>query len=226
MPARLFASRCRGEVGFAANGDKAMNSGLDRFELTGFAGPVSGSPEKTHSKARIGYFRSGLVWLPAALIAGLGAWMLAPGYASKPAEREPVVLTAAAVSDPAPLVAATDPAVKAVTFNPATSEAIIPEQTTPLDGLKISSQSWRRGGLGSNALISFTLRNSNDYAVKDIEISCAFARRDGSHLTDRSRLIHDTVNMKSRKTFARLHVGFVNVNASGAKCALVTASRI
>jgi hypothetical protein len=116
--------------------------------------------------------------------------------------------------------------VKAVTFNPATSEAIIPEQTTPLDGLKISSQSWRRGGLGSNALITFTLRNSNDYAVRDIEISCAFARRDGSHLTDRSRLIHDTVNMKSRKTFARLHVGFVNVNASGAKCALVTASRI
>ena len=80
--------------------------------------------------------------------------------------------------------------------------------------------------MGSKALITFTLRNANDYAVKDIEISCAFARRDGSHLTDRSRLIPDTVNMKSRKTFARLHVGFVNVNASGAKCALVTATRI
>jgi hypothetical protein len=28
------------------------------------------------------------------------------------------------------------------------------------------------------------------------------------------------------KTFARLHVGFVNVNADRAKCALVTASRV
>ena len=60
---------------------------------------------------------------------------------------------------------------------------------SPLDGLRISSQSWRRGGLGSKALITFTLRNGNDYAVKDIEIACAFARRDGSHLTDRKRVI-------------------------------------
>ena len=102
----------------------------------------------------------------------------------------------------------------------------MPEQPAPVDGLKISSQSWRRGGLGSNALVTFTLRNGNDYAVGDIEISCAFARRDGRHLTDRTRLIHDTVNMKSRKTFARMHIGFVNVNASGAKCTLVAANRV
>jgi hypothetical protein len=31
--------------------------------------------------------------------------------------------------------------------------------------------------------------------------------------------------MKSRKIFAKMHVGFVNVNADKAKCALVTASR-
>ena len=199
-----------------------MNSGLDRFELIGFARPVAGWP----SKPRIGYFKFGLVWLPAALIAGLGAWALASGYVSEPAESEPAVLATAAVTDPAPSAAAPDAGLKPVTFDPATSEAITPEQPTPLDGLKISSQSWRRGGLGSNALITLTLRNSNAYAVGDIEISCAFSRRDGSHLTDRSRLIHDTVNMKSRKTFARLHVGFVNVNASGAKCTLVTANRI
>ena len=88
------------------------------------------------------------------------------------------------------------------------------------------SQHWRRGGLGSNALVTLTLRNGNDYAVKDIEISCAFSRRDGSHLTDRTRVIHDTVRMRGRKRFARLHVGFVNVNADRAKCTLVAASRI
>ncbi len=72
-------------------------------------------------------------------------------------------------------------------------------------------------------MVTFTLRNSNDYPVRDIEISCAFNRRDGSHLTDRTRTIHDIVNMKSRKTFARMHVGFVNVNADTAKCSLVAA---
>lgn len=80
--------------------------------------------------------------------------------------------------------------------------------------------------MGSKALVTFTLRNGNAYPVKDIEISCAFARRDGSHLTDRTRMIPDTVKSRGRRTFARLHVGFVNVNADRAKCSLLTASRV
>ena len=102
----------------------------------------------------------------------------------------------------------------------------MPEEAAPVDRLKISSQNWRRGGLGSNALVTFTLRNNNDYAVKDIAISCAFSRRDGSHLTDRVRMLAETVNTRSRKTFARLHVGFVNINASKAKCSPVAARHV
>ncbi|WP_247276228.1 MULTISPECIES: hypothetical protein [unclassified Bradyrhizobium] len=94
-----------------------------------------------------------------------------------------------------------------------------------LGRLRISSQTWRRGGLGSKALVTFTLRNDNDYAVKDVEIVCAFARRDGSHLTDRSRVLADPVSMKSRKTYAQIPVGYVNVNADQAKCSLVAARR-
>lgn len=97
---------------------------------------------------------------------------------------------------------------------------------SPLDGLRIASQSWRRGGLGSKALVTLTLRNRNDFAVKDVEIACAFARRDGSPLTARTRLISDTIAMKSRKTYSRMLIGFVNVNASKAKCSVITASRL
>ena len=124
-----------------------------------------------------------------------------------------------AVMQPAEEAAAPTPAVAQVTAPPT-------ETALPINGLAISSQSWRRGGLGSKALVTFTLRNSNEFAVKDIEIACAFARRDGSHLTDRKRMIGDTVGMKSRKTFARVHVGFVNVNADKAKCTLIAASRV
>ena len=198
----------------------AMDSGPYRIEMAGLtglaklSGRFSGRPQKSALK----YFRSGFVWLPAVLIAGFGAWMLLSGH---PAEG---VATAAA-SEPAPSPAKDVPP-DVFSFNPATTplETIAPVEAAPVDGLKISSQSWRRGGLGSNALVTFTLRNGNDYAVKDIEIACAFSRRDGSHLTDRTRTIHDTVNTKSRKTFARLHVGFVNVNADKAKCSLVAAS--
>ena len=92
-----------------------------------------------------------------------------------------------------------------------------------IDGLRISLQSWRKGGLGSKALVTLRLRNTNDYAVRDIEIACAFARRDGSHLTDRRRVIPDTVNGRSRKTYSRMLVGFVNVDADKAKCSPVAA---
>jgi hypothetical protein len=208
-----------------------MNSGLNRIELTGLAGLArlaglgGGSPAEPEPAAGR-TFRAGSVWLPAALVIGLGAWMLLSGYSSKTAEGEPAQPAAAAAPELAPSPAA-DSAQGGSLLNsaPPLVEASAPAEIPAVDGLKISSQSWRRGGLGSKALVTFTLRNGNDYAVKDIEISCAFARRDGSHLTDRRRMIHETVNTKSRKTFARMHVGFVNINADRAKCVPVTASR-
>lgn len=96
---------------------------------------------------------------------------------------------------------------------------------SPLDRLRIASQSWRRGGLGSKVLVTLTLRNANDFAVKDIEIACTFIRSDGSPVTERKRLIPDTIAMKSRKTYPRMLIGFVNVNANKAKCTVATASR-
>jgi hypothetical protein len=39
-------------------------------------------------------------------------------------------------------------------------------------------------------------------------------------------VISDTINQKSRKTYAGMLVGFVNINANKAKCSLVTANRI
>jgi len=173
------------------------------------------------------------VLLPVVMIAGLTVWMVLSGASSAKSQSVsqsasmPAPAAAAAEKTslidaaPTPAQDSTAPAQQATT--PAESP---PAEAAPVDGLKISSQAWRRCGLGSNALVTFTLRNNNEYAVKDIEIACAFNRRDGSHLTDRTRLIRDTVNMKSRKTFARMHVGFVNVNASKAKCSLVAASRV
>jgi hypothetical protein len=165
------------------------------------------------------------VLLPVVAIAGFAAWTILPGASGAESQYEPA---------PSPAVSSTpepswgDPVTTPTQATLATpADAVTPEemgpQPAPVDGLKISSQFWRRGGLGSNALVTFTLRNGNDYPVRDIEIFCAFTRRDGSHLTDRKRLIHDTVEMKSRKTFARMHIGFVNINADKAKCSLVTA---
>jgi hypothetical protein len=186
-----------------------------------------------------------LAVLPAIAIAGCAIWLMLPQ--SSDAEGHSTVTSPevarvsqdtspnddtagvqATLSSPAPSAVSPDanPAAMAGAPPGIAPPEIVEPAKSPLDGLKIISQSWRRGGLGSKALVTFTLRNANDYAVKDIEIACKFARRDGSHLTDRRRIIPDTVNMKSRKRYAGMLVGFVNVNANKAKCSVVTASRI
>ncbi len=202
---------------------------LIESETTGLAGLASlasrhfsGQPEGMTAS----HFRAVVGWLPLVVIVAAGAWLLLTDHARRRAESVPIHLhlatAVAALASPHVTVGLA----KDRSFDPATAEAITPEQPVPVNGLKISSQSWHRGGLGSNAFVTMTLRNTNDYAVRDIELSCAFARPDGSHLTDRTRLIHDTVNSKSRKTFTRMHVGFVNVNASKAKCSLLAANHI
>ena len=189
-----------------------MNAGFDRIGL----GRLAGTGERLARAMTIASvsFARGLLWLLAAVIVGCGIWMLLP--LAKGNSAEPVRSEVAAVE--------TAPSGDAAAVSPA-SEAQSPT-TAELGRIRISSQTWRRGGLGSKALVTLTLRNDNDYAVKDVEIVCAFARRDGSHLTDRSRVLADPVSMKSRKTFARVSVGFVNVNADQAKCSLVTARRV
>lgn len=196
---------------------------IDSTRLTGHANLLGGHYFNSPDSMTTSQLRALIGWLPVAVALAAATWLVLAEYARKQAASEPIHLALATTPEAVPVTVGL---AKVPAFNPLISEAIAPEQPAPVDGLKISSQSWRRGGLGSNAFVTMTLRNSNEYAVKDIEISCAFARQDGSHLTDRTRVIHDAINLKSRKTLARLHVGFVNVNAAKAKCSLVAASHI
>jgi hypothetical protein len=195
---------------------------IDSTGITGLGNLVWGNHLDRADSTAASHLRTAVGWLPIVIVLTAAGGLLL-SQARDTADGQ-TVRPAAAVAVPAKTVAVG--LARESSFDPTTSEAIVPEQPAPVDGLKISSQSWRRGGLGSNAFITMTLRNDNGFAVKDINISCSFSRQDGSHLTDRSRLIRDTINMKSRKAFARLHVGFVNVNAAKAKCSPIAASHI
>jgi hypothetical protein len=165
------------------------------------------------------------VLLPVVAIAGLTAWTMlsTPIRARSQASSQETMSTTQATTQGT----AAPQRNAALETAPAAPPSAAPTDQPAVSGLKISSQSWRRGGLGSNALVTFTLRNDNNYPVKDIEIACAFSRQDGSHLTDRKRVIPDAVvNTKSRKTFAQIHIGFVNIYANKAKCAPIAANRI
>jgi hypothetical protein len=193
-----------------------MNAGLYRIQsmrLADIGGSYWSSKPADSSRAK-------LVWLPLVAIVGLGAWMVISRTPDDNASSAPVAkvnFATAAPIQPSRL-SEPNPALDRSQFNPAEAASV--------EGLKISSQSWRRGGLGSKALVTFTLRNDNDYAVGDIGILCSFSRKDGSPVTERRQTIRDTVKMKSRKTFARVHVGFINITANQAKCSLLSANRV
>ena len=167
----------------------------------------------------IKHFRTVIVALPVMLVAGFAAWFFFFNLSASDAQT-PAQTAVAVPQDGAQVHSdAGAPTVQ----QPA---AVVPEVAAePLGHLSISRQSFRRGGLGSKALVTFTLRNDNDYAVKDPEILCKFHSRDGRYSTERRRIINDTVNMKSRKTFPLTLIGFVNIKASRAKCSLLAASR-
>jgi hypothetical protein len=187
--------------------------------------------------------------LPLIVVAGITAWLMLPepsdagdeddwpAYSSlvtaqsAPTEVQPAQAAAKdAPSLPNATAPADEPAAVGLATAPQAMQAAKPaepnSENSPLDGLRISSQSFWRGGLGSKALVTLTLRNANDFAVKDVEIACAFIRRDGSYMTDRRRVIPGSIAMRSRKTYSRMLIGFVNINASKAKCSVVTASRL
>jgi hypothetical protein len=203
-----------------------MTDGFLNIDSTGIAGHGNllwGNHADSADGMIASHLRTAVGWLPIVVILTVAGWLLL-SHAWEQTDGQPVHLAAAQAKSVAG--SSTVGMAQELSFDPRTSEAIVPEQPAPVDRLTISSQSWRRGGLGSNAFVTMTLRNDNGYAVKDIDIACAFSRPDGSHLTDRARMIHDVINMKSRKTFVRLHVGFVNVNAAKAKCTLLAASHI
>jgi hypothetical protein len=165
------------------------------------------------------HFRTALVALPLILIAGCTVAFLLFALGRSDAETPTPSGRPLAVALPQdnPQTDTTEAA------RPPNADA--PDSAIPPDHLRILRQSFARGGLGSKALVTFTLRNDNNYPVKDPEILCAFRSRDGHYTTERRRTINDTLNMKSRKTFPYILIGFVNVKASMAKCSVLAASR-
>jgi hypothetical protein len=173
-------------------------------------------------------FRTVLVALPIITSAALAAWFLPFALGEGDAEASPDTTLATIQGNSqedgqTPPEAAPLPEAAPAVQSPSPAEA--QSAADPLQHLRITRQSFRRGGLGSKALVTITLRNDNDYAVKDPEILCAFRGEDGSYATERRRAVHDTVNTRSRKTFPNILMGFVNIKASEAKCSLLAASR-
>jgi hypothetical protein len=117
-------------------------------------------------------YRIAVLVLPIILIAGFGMWFLVSTLDESDAQTSDQSDVAVA---PDGSEAQPDAAPAPQQQGPVSAEAVL-----PLDHLRIATQSFRRGGLGSKALVTFTLRNDNDYAIKTPKSSARFAARTGA----------------------------------------------
>src|ERR1700704_1078934 len=123
-----------------------MTAGLFRIES---AGPVDSGGFSGRPAARL--FNNKLIWLSVILVVAAGALKMSSEDAAGPAKGQTVGSTGLATTasiQPSTLPD-TDPASSAPQSSAAA--AAVPPEAAPVDGLRISSQSWRRGGLGSKA---------------------------------------------------------------------------
>src|ERR1700744_3600205 len=88
------------------------------------------------------------VLLPVLVVAGLTGWTML----STPTSARSQAGGQDATTDPQTVVA--PPQNAALDTAPTATPSPVPTDPPAISGLKISSQSWRRGGLGSNALVT------------------------------------------------------------------------
>ena len=135
------------------------------------------------------------------------------------------VPTACWLAEPAPAPTTVASAVNAPALQPEPVEPQAAMAAVPLSQVRLVRQSLKRSGLGARVFATVTVRNRHEYAIKDVEILCAFRGRDG-YVTARRRVLPDVIEARSRETFANVLVGHINVVTTRGRCKLVGASRV
>src|SRR5262249_827692 len=136
---------------------------VTRFEgLAMGEGGKSGLAE-VRRRGRSRWATLGAVLLPVLALAGVAPWVMLTAAWGEPTSSPPGQ-TVGLATQPGPAAFAQATALAADPSSQPGAAQAAPVEPPAVNGLKISSQSWRRGGLGSKALITFTLRNDNPYA--------------------------------------------------------------
>jgi hypothetical protein len=86
--------------------------------------------------------------------------------------------------------------------------------------IQISKESWRKDAFDTVMMASFTLKNTNDFDVKDIEITCLHYGNSGTQIDRNVRTIYEVVKAKGSKTIHDFNMGFIHSQATKSGCAV------
>jgi hypothetical protein len=124
-----------------------------------------------------------------------------------------IFLSLAAGSSEPNRSSSSDASVGSVPSPPAQSREEIAGQN-----VELTSFDWKKGGFDSVMLADFTIRNRNDFPVKDITITCVSSGNSGTEIDRQRKTIFDVVKAKKRRTFHGVNMGFIRSEATRSRC--------
>jgi len=82
----------------------------------------------------------------------------------------------------------------------------------------VANVSWWKAGGGTVMMVSLTIKNSNDFAVKDIEITCEHYANSGTRIDSNTRTIYERIPPKGNKAIKEFSMGFIHSQAARTGC--------
>jgi hypothetical protein len=97
---------------------------------------------------------------------------------------------------------------------------------TPAVGLgtqkvTMTNFNWTRGGFDTVMMLDFTIRNDNDYAVKDFTIKCQHSSPSGTHIDQNTRTVYERLSAHESRSWQQFSMGFIHSQVSKSNCKVV-----
>ncbi|HEX3117195.1 MAG TPA: hypothetical protein VHQ48_17130 [Bradyrhizobium sp.] len=90
--------------------------------------------------------------------------------------------------------------------------------------IKIEKWSWKKGGFDSVMIGTFTIKNSNDFGVKDIVLNCEHFAPSGTLIDSNTRTVYQSIKPKSSITVRDFNMGFLHTQATRSSCSVTNFS--
>jgi hypothetical protein len=100
------------------------------------------------------------------------------------------------------------------------------ELTSYAKDLSIVKESWRKGGFGTSAIHSFSLKNASpDYYYKDVTVRFHYIGPSGTEISQHDETVYKAVPAKMTVNVKDLNAGLINGQVSSVQSEIVGATR-
>lgn len=94
----------------------------------------------------------------------------------------------------------------------------------PGDKVKIKIEKWRKPGSNNIGTADITVTNDNDFAVKDIRVSCDYMAKTGGRKIETDQRLAIKIKAKTTKLFKKTKFPFIDTENATGTCKVESAA--